>query len=513
MLRCLLKIKLFFLGEENALSTSESEKRAKTSVVIVGAGYSGLCMAIKLKKARIPYVILEKSDQIGGTWSDNTYPGCACDIMSHLYSFSFFPNPYWTTSFPAQPEIKRYLETVVAHYDLMPNIRLRTRVDSCKFDETSRGWTVISTTGETFRGQFLVSGIGALHVPNTPNFPGKDDFRGVSFHTAEWNHDFDVTDKNIAMIGTGASCVQVLPSIAGLVESISVFQRTAVWVAQRLEFAYSSWVQALFNAFPLLMKLHRWYIFVRQELGYFWVFAKGTARGKVIRRQVIHYMRSQLAKDKNPELLEKLIPNFDLGCKRLTVSNDYVKSYNSDKVKLVTDPIERIVENGILVKGASEATPFDAIIYATGFDLMASCNNMRIEGTKGAVLSETWGDLPNAYLGITCPKFPNLFYLLGPNVGLGHNSVVWMIECQVTYIMDAILKCVEKDIGAIEVKEDTNRGFQDYIQGLMKGRVFHSGCKSWYQNDRGLVFALWPSHLTHYWWLTRKMDLKDYVLF
>ena len=483
-------------------------------MIIVGAGYSGLGMAIKLKAAGVPYVILEKSSGLGGTWYDNTYPGCACDIMSHLYSFSFFPNPFWSKSFPSQPEILAYLKKVADHYDLLPCIRFGVRVDECRWDENRSQWTVTSTSGESFVGQFLISGIGALHVPKTPDFKGKEDFQGVSFHTAQWDHSFDYRGKDVALIGTGASAVQAVPAIVKDVKSVTVFQRTAVWTSPRLDFTYPSFVQALFNAFPLLMKLHRWYIFIRQEIGFFAIFGKGSRMSERVRGQVTHYMKSMIEK---PELKKKLIPNFDMGCKRITVSNDYVKSFNSPNARLVTEKIDRIVADGVVVKKADEKgdeveelIKCDAIVYATGFDLMASCKNMTVRGKDGRDLANVWGSVPNAYLGIACPSFPNLFYLLGPNVGLGHNSVVWMIECQVTYCMDAVLTCIRDGVKSVDVKESKNREFQNFIQELMKFRVFHSGCKSWYQNAEGIVYTLWPSHLPHYWWLTRKFDMDAY---
>lgn len=495
-------------------SASEKAKRKSKKVIIVGAGYSGLGMAIKLQAAGIPFQILEKSSSLGGTWYDNTYPGCACDIMSHLYSFSFFPNPFWTTSFPSQPEILAYLHKVADHFKLWPDIRFDVRVEECRWNADAKTWTVTSTDGESFVGKYLVSGIGALHVPKKPDFPGKDEFVGTSFHTAQWNHDYDYKGKNVAIIGTGASAVQAVPAMLDDVASITVFQRTPVWTAPRLEFLYPGFIQALFNAFPFFMKLHRWYIFFRQEIGFFINFEKGTRRGKFIRSQVTKFMQSQVD---DPELKRKLIPDFEMGCKRITVSNDYVKSFNSPKAKLVTDKIHRICREGVVVKKAGkedeeEVMKFDAIIYATGFDLMASCKNMTVVGKNESDLGKVWGESPNAYLGISCPDFPNMFYLLGPNVGLGHNSVVWMIECQVTFVMDAILRCVREDIDSIDVKSGVNGKYQDYIQNMMKKRVFYSGCKSWYQNSQGIVFALWPSHLLHYWWFTRKIMMRDYLV-
>jgi len=493
-----------------SVDRDELAKRSKAKVIIVGSGYSGLCMAIKLKAAGVPCLILEKSASLGGTWYDNTYPGCACDIMSHLYSFSFFPNPFWTTSFPSQPEILAYLRKVADHYDLWPLIRFGIRVDECRWDEERRLWTVTSTSGESFSGNFLVSGIGALHVPKIPDFPGKDDFAGTCFHTALWDHSFDYRGKDVAVIGTGASAVQAVPAMLNDVKSITVFQRTPVWTSPRLDFLYPRFVQALFNAFPLLMKLHRWYIFARQELGFFLMFQKDTKRGEYLRRQVTKFMHSQI---QDPALREKLTPDFEMGCKRITVSNDYVRSFNSPKARLVTERIRKIVPEGVAIKKGEEeeeVMKFDAIIYATGFDLMASCKNITVVGKNGRDLGRVWGESPNAFLGISCPDFPNMFYLLGPNVGLGHNSVVWMIECQVTFCMDAILRCIREGVKSIDVKDGVNRKYQDYIQNLMKKRVFHSGCKSWYQNSEGIVFALWPSHLLHYWWITRKINMRDY---
>jgi len=245
------------------------------------------------------------------------------------------------------------------------------------------------------------------------------------------------------------------------------------------------------------------------------MFAKGSKSGQFVRRQITNYMLSNI---KKPELREKLIPNFEMGCKRITVSNDYVKSFNAPHARLVTEKIDRIVSNGVMIrktegeKQVEELIPCDALVFATGFNLLASTTNIRVVGRNGRVLSEVWGQTPNAYLGMSVPDFPNMFYLLGPNVGLGHNSVVWMIECQVTYCMDAVLKCIRQDVKALDVKTEKNRSFQEFIQSLMKFRPFHSGCKSWYQNSQGIVFTLWPSHLLHYWWMTRKINMADYVV-
>jgi len=478
-------------------------------VVIIGAGFSGLCMGMKLLKEKIPFIILEKSDNIGGTWWDNTYPGCACDVMSHLYSFSYFLNPSWSTSFPYQPEILNYLRNYVSHFNLTPYIKLSARVETCTYNEVERKWTVICIDGQVYKANFIVSGVGALHVPKIPQFKGAEKFEGKTFHTAQWDHTFDYRNKRVAIIGTGASAVQVVPAIKDEVKSLHVFQRTAVWTAPRLEFAYPKFLQFIFRHFPLLMKLHRLYIFVRLELNFFFLFTKGSKSAARIRKVTEAYMLNNI---KKPELKGKLIPDFDLGCKRITVSNNYISSFNAPHVHLVTDGIDSISTNGIVIKGDDKTTEFDAIIYATGFDLIASCSNAEIIGKDGRKLAEEWGEAPNAYLGITCPKFPNLFYLLGPNVGLGHNTIIYMIECQANYTLDAIKNCIKGGIKSMDVKESINRNYQDYIQNMMKQRVFHSGCKSWYQNSMGLIFILWPSHLLHYWWMTRKVNFEEYEL-
>lgn len=497
----------FFRKKQYRLNDNESRN---TSVVIVGAGFSGLCMAIKLQEANVRFKVLEKSSHLGGTWWDNQYPGCACDIMAHLYSYSFFPNPFWSNTYVSQPEILRYLEKVADHYQLWRHITFDTKVEIMRFNKDGRTWSLKTSHGETISCKFLVSGIGALHVPKMPNIRGMDEFRGESFHTSHWKKNVELSGKRVGVIGTGASAVQVVPSILKAVQSLHVFQRTPVWCGPKLDIEIPYCVQKAFNSIPLLMKLVRWFIFFKQELIFFVLFSRNSKMAKAYSNKLTDDVKKQLT---DTLLREKLLPKYAIGCKRITISNDYLESFSSSKTELMTQSIESITQNGIMVTqdGCCTEIELDVLIYATGFDVKASSLNIDVIGCNAKDLRKCWGDTPNAYLGISCPNFPNYFILLGPNIVLGHNSVVWMIECQAEYLVDGIVNATKQNIDYIEVEEHVHQKYQEYVEQKLKSRVWSSGCTSWYQNAHGMVTSLWPNNVLHYWWLTRAFNFSDYV--
>lgn len=495
---------------ENSPTPDEIRKRKDIFVVIIGAGYSGLCTAIQLKRKRIRFVLIEKSSNVGGTWWDNKYPGCACDIMSHFYSLSFKPNPFWSESFPSQPEILNYLQDTADYYGIREHIKFDTKVNTCKFDLKTKKWKVETSNNAVIECNFLISGIGALHVPKFPNVTGKERFEGESFHTALWKEDFDWSNKRVGVIGTGCSAVQVVPSIAPKCKELYVFQRTPSWIVSRLDFHYSTFIQKCFLYLPFIMKIHRWYIFIRQEIVFQIAFTKGSKSAKFLRDLVTRNMRRLVTDERNKE---KLVPDYDIGCKRVTLSNGYLQAFNKVNVHLITNPIKEITKNGIKIHSeCSSDIELDAIIYATGFDVKSSLRNVDIERPKdGAVLRDIWGDNPNAYLGMMYPEFPNFFIILGPTTGLGHNSVVWMIEQQVNYVMKAITETINEDCSTIEVTKEANDEFQLYTRKTTKRRVFSSGCVSWYQNTEGFTYILWPSSCLMYWWKTLFMNFNHFV--
>ena len=402
--------------QEASPSPEQIKSRKNIFVVIIGAGFSGLCAAIKLKRERIRFVLIEKSENIGGTWWDNKYPGCACDIWSHLYSLSFKPNPFWSKTYPHQEEILDYLEDTFDYYGIREHVELGTKVDSCVFNATSKKWTVVTSKGAKIECNFIISGIGALHTPKFPEIIGKEEFKGESFHTAQWKKGFDWFNKKVAIIGTGCTAIQVIPKIFSKCKQLYVFQRTPSWVTPKLDIHYPYILQKCFQLFPLLMKIHRWYIFFRQELLYQLVFTKESELAKLFKSDIALSMTSEI---NSKELQKKLIPNYAMGCKRITVSHDYLSAFNQPNVELITKPIRKISQTSIHVQD-SESKEVDAIIYATGFDILGPVKAIDIHRpVDGECLSEIWGNFPTAYLGIMQPQFPNVFILLGPGTGLG----------------------------------------------------------------------------------------------
>jgi len=499
-----LSLLYWFLVTERTPSPQEIRKRKDTFVVIVGAGYSGLCAAIRLKKERIRFVLIEKSETLGGTWWDNKYPGAACDVMSHFYSLSFKPNPFWSTSFPSQPEILTYLEDTADYYGIREHVKFGCKVETCEFNKETQKWSVKTSTGQEIECNYLISGIGALHVPKFPSLKGMEEFQGEHFHTAQWKDDFDWSGKRVGIIGTGCSAVQVVPSIAERCKDLYVFQRTPSWIVPRPSFPYPSLLQRCFQMFPFTMKLHRLYIFCRGEILFQMAFHKGSKVAETMKTMSKFLMQGEI---NDPELKEKLTPSYDIGCKRVTISNDYLKSFNRPNVHLITEPIQEITHDSILLKNTQDASAkeveLDAIIYATGFDVLESTKNMDIKNPKnGKSLSTIWGETPNAYLGIMPAEIPNFFIILGPATGLGHNSVVFMIERQVDFIINMITQNIEQGHAVVEVKDEANTAYQESIRKQTKDRVFSSGCDSWYQNSEGFTYILWPSHCVSYWWRT-----------
>ncbi len=471
-------------------------------VLIVGAGMSGLCMGIKLKRAGVPFTILEKSPHLGGTWWENTYPGCACDIPSHLYAFSFAPKADWSRKFPPQAEILSYLRGLAEDHGLLEHIRFDTVVREARYQEEDARWRSELGSGETLEAEAFVSAVGPLHVPKYPAIEGLGSFAGPSFHSARWDHKTDLAGLRVGVIGNAASAVQLVPEVAKEAKELHVFQRSAHWVLPRLDCAYPRFVQWLLRLTPL-QRAYRVLLYVYQELGFFLLFRKGALAARAIQRQI----RKQIQKDvSDPATQEALVPDYPFGCKRALLSNDYYPTLNRANVHVVTDPLVREQPEGL----ATEATTYalDAVIYATGFDALTLAP-LKIYGRDNEELGATWERSPQAHLGITVPKFPNFYVLLGPNTGLGHNSVMWMVECQSRYVVRCLAAQKRAGLRALEVREEVLEAFYTRIDRRMKNRVW-SECKSWYRRDDGLIFALWPSSTLRYWWETRRPRLADF---
>lgn len=413
----ILVLLYWYITRESIPTPEEVKERKDLFVVIVGTGFAGISAAIRFKQERIPFIILDKSTNIGGTWWDNQFPGCACDVRSHVYCISQFPNPFWSKSFPKQGEIVEYFENLCEYYDLYRYIQLNTKVEKCEFDETTKQWTVSTSTGKEFKCNFLISGVGTLRVPKIPDIPGKDNFLGESFHTALWNKDYSLDGKTVGIIGTGATAVQVVPSIAPKLNQLYVFQRTPIWVVPKFDYNYHWIVTKCFQSLPFLLRFYRLQQFLRNELLFLMGFISDSEIANQLRKFVEFYMKQQLD---DPSMHKKMIPDYPVGTKRTGLSSDYLSAFNRGNVTLVDAPIQTITKTGIKVEGKEEDISLDAIIYATGYDPNASYTSFAVHRPEdGRTLAGVWGNCPTAYYGMMYPGFPNYFMLLGPNTTLG----------------------------------------------------------------------------------------------
>jgi len=494
---------------EAAASFPESAL-TKVQVLIVGAGFSGLCMGIKLLEAGMKsFLIVEKSEDIGGTWWDNRYPGCACDVPSHLYSFSFAPSADWTRMYPGQREIHDYLQGCVGRYGLAPYLRLNTRFREAIWDESQGIWNATVGDGMRVCARVLVSGMGALHVPRYPELHGAERFSGPAFHSSTWDYSVDLDGKNVAVVGTGASAIQFVPQIAPRVGRLYLFQRTPPWIVPRLDFAITDKWKRRFRAIPLTRWAFRQYIFWRQE-----VRVLGFLGNQTFRKKVEDIARRHLArKIKDPKLRATLTPNYQLGCKRILVSDDFYPTLNRTNVELVPEAIAEVRERGVVTDDGVER-PVDVLIYGTGFRATEPFIGVRVVGKGGVEIHDAWRKRMTAYLGVTVSGFPNFFILLGPNTGLGHNSVVLMIEAQVRYTIKCLKLMHRRRRRIMEVRPETQQSFVDEIYRRMSGTVWQSGgCHSWYQDHQtGEITTLWPGSVVAYFRRTRSVSASDYEL-
>ncbi len=478
---------------------------AVSSAIVVGAGFSGLAAGIGLKRAGIhDFTIFEKSDGVGGTWRDNTYPGAACDIPSHLYSYSFEPNSRWKRAYGGQPEILAYLEHCATKYGLRPHLQLGKRIVRCTYDEASATWSVETADGATHRARALILGNGALHIPQIPELPGLAAFGGKTFHSARWDHAYDLTDKRVAVIGTGASSIQFVPEIAKQVRQLAVFQRTPPWIVPKEDRSIHARERWMFEHVPGAHWLRRtglYWKFESRVLG----FAFAPKINQLAERLVLGYLDKAVP---DAELRKKLTPDYRLGCKRVLISNDYYPTLARPNVELVTDGIDRIERSGVRTADGT-LHEVDAIIFGTGFRVADYVSSMRIVGRRGQDLNDVWSESVRNYLGISVSGFPNLFLLMGPNTGLGHNSMVFMIEAQARYAVDAILAMHRNSLAALDVRPDVEQAFRAELARKLTKTVWTSGCRSWYQAPDGDVL-LWPGFTFDYWRRTRRIRLRNY---
>ena len=476
-------------------------------VAIVGSGFSGLGMAIRLLERGIRnFVILEKDREVGGTWRDNSYPGAACDVQSHFYSYSFEPKPDWSERYAGWREIQQYILDLTERHGLRPFIRFGQHVDSARFDAETARWTVGTRDGDTYVAKHVVLGSGPLHVPNVPRIPGLESFKGRVFHSARWDHGFDLKGKRVASIGTGGSAIQYCPAIAPEVGRLHVFQRTPAWVIPRDTRRYSARAQRRFARFPWLRRLHRSALYWRNEARL--VGLVHPALTRVPERIARRHMQRQLD---DPALVEKLTPSYTFGCKRVLISNDWYPMFNRPNVELVTDGIREVREHSIVTEDGVER-PVDCIILGTGFvvDPRIYMKDFPVTGLPGHSLAADWRDGAEAYYGIGVTGFPNLHQLVGPSTALGHNSVIFMIEAQVHYVMQCLRELGRRGADYLDVKPEAQRRFNERVQSGLRGTVWSSGCASWYQQADGKNFTIWPFATWRYWLETRRVRTEHY---
>jgi cation diffusion facilitator CzcD-associated flavoprotein CzcO len=479
----------------------------QTSVLIIGAGISGICMGVRLGQAGIPYLVLEKANRVGGTWRENTYPGCACDTQSHHYCFSFELNPDWSRVYAEQPQILTYLEHCSQKYGVAEHIRFQQEIIRATFDATAGDWSVETASGETFSARILVSAVGQLNRPALPEIPGLRSFQGAMFHSAQWDHDFNLTNKDVAVIGNGASALQLIPRLAAAVRQLNVFQRSPNWLVPKGDRSFRTWEKWIFRRIPIIARLYRYWIYWNWERS--WPeFLKDSAAAKRKKRRLSTHIATEVA---SPDLAQALVPDYPVGCKRVLLTDDYYQTMQLENVTLITDPIARIESDGLVTPNGQKHV-VDCIVLATGFQATDFLAPMEIRGMNGMTLNETWRNGPEAYLGMTVPGFPNFFMLYGPNTNLGHNSIIFMIECQARYISRAIETIIERNLVFMDVKPETMSGFNDNLHEQMKKTAWVGGCSSWYKTPDGKVVNNWSTTTYRYWWQTRRPNLKHYVL-
>ena len=475
--------------------------------LVIGAGFAGIGAAIKLEEAGFhDFAVLEKSDNVGGTWRDNTYPGCACDVPSAVYSFSFAQNPDWSRGFAEQPEIQAYLERTADEYGVTNRIHFGTEMLDAAWNEREQLWNVETSAGN-YTARVLIAGAGPLHEPNLPSLPGHQSFEGKMFHSARWDHDYDLTGKRVAVLGTGSSAIQFVPEIQPKVEQVYLFQRTAPWVLPKFDRPIAKRERALYRRLPLAQKALRGFLYNTLELVQ--LAQRRPAVMNRIGKLVIRHMHRQV---EDPELRRALTPNFTLGCKRMLLSNTYYKSLTQPNAQLVPHAVTEVREHSVVGADGVERE-VDTIIFGTGFHVTDPPISARVHGEDGRSVADVWQGSPRAYLGTTVAGFPNFFLLIGPNLGNGHSSAIVLIEAQLRYILDAMRTMRDQRAATVEVRRDVQAAYNERVQKALATTVWNAGgCKSYYLDRNGTNSTIYPWTTLDLRRRTSRFDAKDYVL-
>lgn len=479
-------------------------------IVIIGSGFAGIGMAIQLKCAgRNDFIVLEKDAQIGGTWRDNTYPGAACDVESHLYSYSFVRKPDWSHKYSPQQEIFGYIDECVQRYQLAPHIRLASAVDKLSYCDVEHHWRIQLTNGDVLTARVVITATGQLNQPNTPCLEGQQSFCGTQFHSARWRHDLDLSGKRVGVIGTGASAIQFVPQIAKHAQSVTIFQRSPAWVIAKRDAAFTRWQQWCFKQILGCAKIYRSLIYIKNEARALaftrlsWVLKYAEWQAKRMARRDIHDLTKRAA----------IIPDYQAGCNRILLANDWYSTIDQAHVELVTAPIQQLTANGIATElGPNSATEheLDVIIYATGFRATEFLAPMTIQGRNGRTLNETWSRGAEAYKGINVSGFPNLFILYGPNTNLSHSSILLMLEAQFHYVLACLKSMESRHAKSMDVKAAPQQQYVNQLDKKLQRSVWASGCNSWYLTEHGRNVINWFGFTFSYRRLTQRVNHAHY---
>jgi cation diffusion facilitator CzcD-associated flavoprotein CzcO len=476
-------------------------------ISVIGTGFSGLGMAIRLKQdGEEDFVLLERASDIGGTWRDNTYPGCRCDVPSHLYSFSFAPNPNWSSTFSPQPEILDYLKDCAEGFGIVPHVRFETELEHANWDDEQGLWKIETSDG-AMTADILIAAQGPLSDPSMPEVPGLDTFEGKAFHSARWDHDHDLTGERVAVIGTGASAIQFVPEIQPKVAKLHVFQRTAPWVIPHRNRPMKRFERALYRLFPPAQLAMRAGIYWARES--FVLQFRHRAIGKLLERIPMMHMRKQI---KDPELRRKLTPSYSMGCKRILPTNEWYPALAQPNVEVVSGGLTEVRPRSVVAEDGTELE-VDTIIFGTGFHVTDVPIADRVRGRDGRTLTETWNGSMQAYKGTTVAGYPNLFFLVGPNTGLGHTSIVFVIESQIAYVLDALRTMRRRGAHTLEVHEEAQTEYNAELDRMTEDTVWVSGgCTSYYIDRNGHSSALWPTYTWPFRRQLREFDTAAYAL-
>ena len=488
------------------VTANSSAELPRVRVAVVGGGFAGLAIAIGLKRAGIEFVLFERGDELGGTWRDNHYPGCKCDVPSHLYSFSFAPNPGWRHTYSPQAEIWDYLRSVAERYQILPHVRYGHELLRASWQESEQSWLVETSRG-SWRADVLVGACGALSEPKYPNIAGLESFAGRAFHSARWDHNYELRGKRVAVIGIGASAVQFVPQIQPLVERLYLFQRTPAWVFPHPDRPIREFEKQLYRRLPIAQRLVREWVYWSREL-----VALALTKRPQLARWLAQIARRHLARQiQDPELRRKLSPDYLPGCKRMLISNDFYPAIAAANAELIVEPI-REVQPQAIVTADGRQREIDAIIFGTGFHVTDHPIAWRIYGAAGQNLAEHWSQTgARAYLGTTVPGFPNFFMMTGPNTGIGHTSLLVMIEAQARYVVECLRRMQSAKLGRCEVRPERCEAFNRELDRKLQRTVWiQGGCNSWYLDRRGRNTTIWPDFTWKYRRLLRRFEPRDY---